>query len=161
MGLLYFCCMYSKQEASQIRKDFWTSFGQYMSPILSVDGEKISWINYKTGEKNISFRMQADNRLAVISIELSHPDKDIQQLYFEQFQQLKNIFKASVKEDWAWVLHTTDENGKTVSRIYAELQDVSIFKREDWPQLISFFKPRMVALDDFWSNVRYSFEALR
>lgn len=159
--LNYFCCMYTKQEASQLRKDFWTSFGQYMSPILSAEGEKISWLNYKTGEKNIFFRMHADNKKAVIAIELAHTDYDIQQLYFEQFRQLKKIFEATVNETWNWELHVPDENGKTISRIYTDLPGVSIFKREDWPRLISFFKPRIVALDEFWSNVKYSFEALR
>ncbi|RYZ23162.1 MAG: DUF4268 domain-containing protein, partial [Chitinophagaceae bacterium] len=36
-----------------------------------------------------------------------------------------------------------------------------IFRREDWPELISFFKPRIVALDAFWSEAKYFFEALR
>jgi hypothetical protein len=105
--------------------------------------------------------MHADNKNAVIAIELAHPDTDIQQLYFEQFQQLKKVFEATVNEEWNWTLHTTDENGKTISRIFTQLADVSVFKREDWPRLISFFKPRIVALDEFWSNVKYSFEALR
>ncbi len=45
--------MFSKQEASQLRKDFWTAFGLYMRPIPSAEGDKINWINYKTGEKDI------------------------------------------------------------------------------------------------------------
>jgi hypothetical protein len=153
--------MYSKQEAAQLKKEFWTAFGQYMSPVLSADGEKISWVNYKTGEKNIAFRMEADTKKATVAIELTHADKDIQQLYYEQFLQLKNIFKQSVGEHWIWQLHTTDEYGKTISRIYIELQPVSIFKKEDWPKLIPFFKTNMIALDEFWSNVKYSFAALR
>ena len=32
--------MFSKQEASQLRKEFWTAFGQYMKPVLSADGGK-------------------------------------------------------------------------------------------------------------------------
>ena len=105
--------------------------------------------------------MHADNIGAAIAIELAHTDTDIQQLYFEQFQQLKKIFEATMNEQWQWQLHTTDEYGKTISRIFYELPGVSVFKREDWPRLISFFKPRIVALDEFWSNVKYSFEALR
>ena len=153
--------MYSKQEATQLKKEFWTAFGQYMTPVLSAEGEKISWVNYKTGEKNIAFRLEADNKKATVAIELSHPDTGIQQLYYEQFLQLKKIFEGSVGEGWNWQLHTSDEWGKTVSRIYTELQQVSVFKKEDWPQLISFFKTNIIALDDFWSNVKYSFESLR
>lgn len=81
--------MFSKQEASQLRKDFWTTFGQYMKPVPSADGEKVNWVNYKTGEKDILFRMEAGNKKATISIDLVHSDIDIQQLYYEQFVQLK------------------------------------------------------------------------
>src|SRR5687767_8933243 len=109
--------MYSKQEASQLRQEFWTAFGQYMSPVLSADGERMNWVNYKTGEKNIGFRMHADNRNATISIELTHSDRGLQQLYFEQFLELKNILVQSLGEDWDWQLHGTDEHGKIVSRI--------------------------------------------
>lgn len=153
--------MYSRQEASQLRKDFWTAFGQYMTPVLSAEGEKVAWVNYKTGEKGIFFRLQADNKKAVVAIELTHADAGLQQLYFEQFEQLKKIFNATTGGGWTWELHGTDEYGKTVSKIYKERSPVSIFKKEDWPQLISFFKTEIVALDEFWSNVKYSFEALR
>lgn len=153
--------MYSKQEASQLRQEFWTIFGQYMSPILSAEGEKISWINYKTGEKNISFRMHADNKKASISIELTHKDTEIQQLYFEQFLQFKNLFDDAVNEKWDWQLHIYDEHGKLVSRISKEKTGVSIFRKQEWPELISFFKPRIIALDEFWSSIKYAFESLR
>lgn len=153
--------MYSRQEVSQLKKEFWTAFGQYMTPVLSAEGEKISWINYKTGEKGISFRMDADNKKAMVAIELNHSDAGIQQLYFEQFLQLKKIFEATAGTNWNWQLLTTDEWGKTVSRISRELTPVSILKKEDWPTLISFFKAGILSLDEFWSNVKYSFEALR
>lgn len=153
--------MYSKQQASQLRQEFWTTFGQYMAPVLSAEGEKINWINYKTGERDISFKMQADNKKASIAIELTHKDAGIQQLYFEQFTELKKILEAALQEVWNWQLHSHDENGKLISKIYTEMDNISIFKKEDWPSLISFFKPRIIALDDFWSNVKYSFEMLR
>lgn len=153
--------MYSRQEAAQLKKEFWTAFGQYMTPVLSAEGEKISWVNYKTGEKNITFRMDADNKKAIVAIELNHNDPGIQQLYFEQFLQLKKIFEATIEGNWTWYLHDTNEYGKTVSRIYMELSPVSVYRKEDWPQLISFFKKGIIALDEFWSGVKYSFEALR
>jgi hypothetical protein len=153
--------MYSKQEAAQRRQEFWTAFGQYMAPVFSAEGEKINWVNYKTGEKNIVFRMQADTKKAVIAIEINHKDREIQQLFFEQFIELEKLFEEAVGPDWQWQLHTTDENGKEVSRISKEQPGVSVFRQEDWPALISFFKKEMMALDEFWSNVKYSFESLR
>jgi hypothetical protein len=123
--------MYSKQEAAQLRQEFWTTFGQYMAPVLSAEGEKINWVNYKTGEKNIHFRMQADNKRGSISIDLTHKDKDIQQFYFEQFLELKRFLVEAAGEDWTWQLHSTNEHGQLVSRIYREKEGISIFKKVD------------------------------
>ena len=153
--------MYSKQEAAQLKKEFWTAFGLYMTPVHSAESEKVSWINYKTGEKNIFFRMEADSTTAVVAIELTHSDIGIQQLYYEQFIQVRRFLKEATGEEWSWQLHTINEYGKTVSRIYTRLPGISVFKKEDWPKLISFFKSNMIALDEFWSDVKYSFEALR
>jgi hypothetical protein len=105
--------------------------------------------------------MHADNKKANIGMELTHKDKEIQQLYFEQFLQLKNFFDDAVNEQWNWQLHNYDEQGKLVSKIYKEKAEVNIFRKEDWPELISFFKPRIIALDEFWSQVKYSFQMLR
>jgi hypothetical protein len=152
--------MYSREQATQLRQAFWTAFGQYMAPVPSAEGTKVNWPNYKTGLKHVYFRMQADNKKAFVAIELTHPDTEIQELYFEQFAQLKDMLHSSLDEEWDWVLHTRDEHGKTISRIYKETGPVSIFNQDDWPQLISFFKPRIIALDEFWSNARYAFDSL-
>ncbi len=122
---------------------------------------KINWINYKTGIKYLHFKMQADGRNAFIAIEMTHPDAEIQALLFGQFESFRNVLKDYLKEDWHWQLHTVDEHGKTISRIYKDLSDVSVFKQEDWPALISFFKPRIIALDGFWNDAQYSFELFR
>lgn len=153
--------MYSKDEASKLKEAFWTAFGQYIALHPSAEGEKINWINYKTGIKHLNFKMIADNRSALIAIELSHPDAGVQELLFEQFSSFKNILKSYLNEDWEWYLHSTDENFKTVSRICKPLHGVSIFKQEDWPELISFFKPRIIALDEFWNDAQHSFDLFR
>jgi hypothetical protein len=153
--------MYTKEQASQLRQAFWTAFGQYMAPLPSAEGLKVNWSNYKTGIKHVYFRMYADNKQAWISIEITHPDKDIQELFFEQFAELQHLLHSCLEEEWEWALHTTDEYGKLISRIYKEIHPVNVFDQNDWPQLISFFKPRILALDAFWTDAKYSFEALK
>jgi len=153
--------LYSKDEASQLRQAFWTTFGQYISPQLSAEGLRVNWVNYKTGVKHLFFKMQADKRSASIAIEIAHPDPGLQELFFEQFVEYKNVFHTTVNETWEWQLYGKEENGRKVSLIIKELADVSIFNKNDWPTLISFFKPRIIALDEFWSNAKYSFDALK
>lgn len=146
--------MYSKQEASLIRKDFWTSFGLYMRPLPGVDGEPVNWLNYKTGIKHFYFRMDANNKSASIAIELRHPDNEMRQHYFEQLQQLRTMLVHETGEEWEWELNSLDEDSKPFSRIGTYIEGINIFNKADWPTIISFLKPRMVALDAFWYQVK-------
>lgn len=146
--------MYSKQEASLIRKDFWTSLGLYMRPLPGADGEPVNWLNYKTGIRHFYFRMDADNKTASIAIELHHPDPELRQHYFTQLRQLQALLVQETGEEWKWQLDSADEDGKTFSRIGTRITGVNIFNKADWPAIISFLKPRMIALDAFWWQVR-------
>src|SRR5215207_11532687 len=109
--------MYSRRDVARLKEQFWTSFGIYMAPVLSATGEKINWINYKTGVKDIAFRMEAGSEKATVSIELSHRDDAIRQLFFEQFLQLKPLFEASLGEVWKWDFDATDATARNISVI--------------------------------------------
>lgn len=147
--------MFTRQEASRIKHEFWTTFGRYMNPVPSAEGLKINWVNYHTRLKDVYFRMDAGKQSAVIAISLEHADHEMQQLYFDKFLEMKEMLYATLQEEWRWELHAKMDDGKVVSRIYNTLADVSVFNRDDWPTLISFFKPRIIALDNFWENARW------
>jgi hypothetical protein len=152
--------MYSRDEASRIKHEFWTTFGRYMRPILSAEGMKISWVNYHTRLKDVYFRMDAGKKSAMISISIEHSDPELQELHYEQFLQFRDLLHSVLEEEWKWDLQVPVD-GKVISRIYTELHGFSVFNKDHWPELISFFKPRIIALDSFWENARYSFEGLR
>ncbi|MEQ8478289.1 DUF4268 domain-containing protein [Fulvivirga sp.] len=154
--------MYSREEASAIRRKFWTTFGQYLSPHLSAEGLKVNWINYRTGLKHVLFKMDNVDKSAYIGIELHHPDEGIQELFFEQFLELKTYFHSVMEEEWIWLpLKLDDESDKTFSRIYLTEPNLNVMKEADWPKLIQFLKPRIIKLDEFWADAKYSFDALK
>jgi hypothetical protein len=152
--------MFTREQSSRIRQEFWTVFGKYMSPILSAEGLKVNWVNYHTSIKDIYFRMDAGPGSAMISISLEHNDAGIRTLYFEQFEAFRLILHDTLEEEWVWQ-QDVSVNGKVISRIYRELPDVSVFNKDHWPDQISFFKPRIIALDNFWENAKYTFQMLK
>lgn len=152
--------MYSKEEASKLRHQFWITFGKYMKPIPSADGLPINWVNYKTGVKHVFFKMDASQREAIIAIEIVHPDQETRSLYFEQFKAFKLLFFDAVGEEWQWEENLVNEYGANFNRISRKINDVSIFNQTDWPSLISFLKPRIISLDQFWVDVKPIFEQL-
>lgn len=150
--------MYSKAEASNIRREFWTTFGMYMKPIHNAHGDTINWVNYKTGIRHLYFRMDADRRFASIAIELKHADKEERLKVYRKLEALKSYFHEIMEEEWGWQQVFYDEDGSEASRIIMMLQDVSVFNKDTWPSIISFFKQRIIKLDAFWNDVKFQFE---
>lgn len=152
--------MYTREEASQVRQQFWTAFGKYMAPISSAGGNKVNWSNYKTGIRHLYFRMDADKRKASIAIEIMHKEPDYAKKIYDQFLLLKSFFPEGGTHQWEWEQHTQNEHGQELSRIFMVLQPVNIFKKEDWPAIISFFKEHILALDIFWAEHKMIFETI-
>lgn len=148
--------MYTRQETSAIRKKFWTTFGQYMKPVPSADGSTMNWLNYKTGIKHIYFRMDAGNHFISVAIELQHPDAELRQLFYEQLLSLRKVLETFTGEAWDWQPRFINEEGRELSRVVSIREGVSIFQEADWPEMISFLKPRMIALDAFWEMAKES-----
>jgi hypothetical protein len=151
--------MYSKTEISQIKHAFWIAFGRYMAPHLSSEGLKINWINYKTGFQNLYFKMVAGSKSASISIEITHPDNSEKEIYFQYFEEFQIIMHDYLSEQWKWEPNYIDQNGKEIGKISITIFDVNVMNQNDWPKIISFLKPRIIALDEFWNDVKDRFEA--
>lgn len=151
--------MYTKEEISKLKQAFWTAFGKYMQPVLSADGMPVNWLNYKTGINGISFKMNAERDHAVIMIQLHNNNKGIRLSQYQQFTQLKNMLEEALGEDdWIWRENETDWFGKETSSISMLIEDVNVLDQRSWPAIISFFKPRIMALDEFWSMAKDAFQ---
>lgn len=146
--------MFSRQEASQLIKEFWTVFGKYMLPVPSAEGGSVNWINYKTGVKNIRFHMQADESNATVAIELDHKDPELRESAIQKFR-LSNDELQQLPGIWRWEKAEEKDTDLFITR----LSSVHIIRKTDWPQMISFLKSAIVALDMFWVNNKDIFES--
>lgn len=128
-----------------------------MKPIPGAAGLPVNWINYKTGIRHIHFKMDADNKKAFIAIEIVHPNEEERLHGYNKFLSLKNLLTTTTEFEWQWneTLHTEH---KTISSISRQLDGVNILNQADWPAIISFLKPRIMALDAFWDMVKDGFE---
>ena len=57
--------MFSKEESTSLRKEFWTCFGKSFPR---------KWILYNTKIKGLSFKFVADRKKAMIVLDIEHPD---------------------------------------------------------------------------------------
>lgn len=149
--------MFSKAEATKLRQEFWTTLGRLIKRHPSADGIKINWINYKTGVKDIYFRMHASPKKASIGIEITHSDTSLQALFFEQFEALKTYLHNILGEEWVWDPEYINDYGIKCGRIYMELEGKNYYLQDDWPELFEFFKERLIKLDEFWCDANETF----
>lgn len=105
--------------------------------------------------------MDVNRDRAYIGIQLSQKDPDLRVLFYEQLLELKSVLHASMEEEWIWEENALNSISQPISQTYAVLEGVNIFRESDWPTIISFLKPRLIALDEFWSMGKYHFEPLK
>lgn len=153
--------MYSRQEASKLRQEFWTKFGRFMAHHRSAEGRRVNWINYKTGVRQVFFRSQADSRKIYLGIEINHADDGIRELFYEQFLELKTYLHSLLEEEWTWEPVYFNELDQPIARIYTEQSGLNVFEPDQWPEIMQFFKPRLLTLDEFWVDAKHTFLALQ
>ncbi len=132
--------MFSKQEAQQLKKEFWTAFGKSFPR---------KWILYDTKIKDMSFKFYADNKKAEVSLDIEMKDEVFRNAYYEKIWSLEDILKDYIGEfhkDEHFIL----ENGKTISRIWVEQYGVSIFNKNTWQQTFEFFLEKMDGFERFY-----------
>ena len=129
--------MFSKEESARLRKEFWTSFGKSFPK---------KWLLYNTKIKDLSLKFYADTKKARVMIDIEMKDPLFREAYFDKFLSLKNILKAEIPDLIFHKEHRLD-NGKTISRIYTELTEVSIHNKNSWHKIYHFFNDNMPKLE--------------
>ncbi|MEO7463298.1 MAG: DUF4268 domain-containing protein [Ferruginibacter sp.] len=150
--------MYSRQEISRLNQEFWTSLGMYMSPIPSAEGQKINWVNYKTEVKYTRLKMWAEDNKVSLGLYFSHPDEDASKRWRQLFESLLDVYFYDELPHFK--LQEVAGIIPVSFHYMAEIDNLSIMRKEDWPAMISFLKPRLIHLDAAWINNKELFEML-
>ena len=132
--------MFSKQEAQQLKTEFWTAFGKAFPR---------KWLLYDTKIKDFSFTFYADNRKAEVSLDIEMKDELFRNAYFEKIWSLESILEDEIGAFTKDEFYTL-ENGKVISRIWVEKHNVSIYNKQTWPDIFEFFVEKMNAFELFF-----------
>lgn len=140
--------MYTRQDWALQRQAFWTSFGRYVKPIPSASGEPVNWTNYKTGMPGLYVRMEAGRGDASIAFQYQAKDPE-SRLAFQRKMELLLPELLALDPDWKWDPAAQTDSGP-ICQLQQLLPNQDIFRQQDWPALISFFKTHLLQLDAFW-----------
>lgn len=134
--------MFSKTEAQQLKKEFWTVFGKSFPR---------KWILYDTKIKDFSFKFHADHKKAEVSLDIEMKDELFREAYFDKIWSLETMLMEEIgdfNKDASYRL----ENGKTIARIWVSKENVSIYNKETWRDIFEFFVTKMEGFERFFFN---------
>lgn len=137
--------MFSKQEAQQIKKEFWMAFGKSFPR---------KWLLYNTKIKDFSFKFSVDNKKAEVSLDIEMKDELYRNAYYEKIWSLEDILRDDYIGDFQKDEYYVNASGKTLARYWVELHQVSVYNKETWRDIFEFFVEKMDAFERFY----YDFE---
>ncbi|MFV8282835.1 DUF4268 domain-containing protein [Christiangramia marina] len=135
--------MFSREEAKQIRQEFWTSFGKEFPH---------KWLLYNTKMKEIQLKFSFEHKIAQVSLDITDADELIRDYYFEKLLSLKTVLKDSYLPEIIFDKDYFLPEGKTVSRIYVEMEGVNIYNKKFWPEVKQFLAENMLKLEEFFDD---------
>lgn len=133
--------MFSKEEAQQLKKEFWTTFGNEYPR---------KWLLYNTKIKDVSFKFHVDNKKAQVLLDIEPKDEEKRKIYFEKVVSLKDLLHDDFLPDALFERNYYLDNGKIISRIWVELNGISMNRKSDWETIFIFFYDKMDAFESFF-----------
>lgn len=136
--------MYSKEQASLLRKEFWTSFGKSFPR---------KWILYNTKIKDFSFKFVANQKEALVCLDIESKFKTKNELLYEQILELQNILKEDYLPDVIFDEFYLLDTGKIIHRIYVKYNgEFNIYNKNTWQNVFIFFKEAMHQFEEFFET---------
>lgn len=133
--------MFSKEEAKQIRQDFWTFFGKRYQR---------KWTLYQTKLKDVVLKFSMEDQRAIVSIDIQHDDDLFRHYYFEKFESFKSVMEEEISKNLIFDKEYKLSSGKLISRIYIYKESVKITRKTDWPAVYEFFHTYMDKMESFF-----------
>ena len=133
--------MFSKEEALQIKKDFWIAFAAEYPR---------KWLLYNTKIKDVTFKFYVDNKKALVLLDIEPKDEEKRKIYYEKIESLKTILLEDYLDDVIFERNFYLETGKVISRVWVEKTGISINNKNTWPEVFDFFAEKMDAFERFF-----------
>jgi len=131
-----------------------------MKKVPAMVGRKINWFVYPLNLKETFFRLEFDESGARICIDLQHREKDMRQLFWDQWLELKAVLGAEFGDALSFEEQRTNEFEIEQSRISIEMKGLSFYEDSDLPLALAFFKENLQKWDAFWQDFTNAFEGV-
>lgn len=133
--------MFSKAEAQKIKHEFWVAF---------AEAYPRKWLLYDTKIKDVSLKFYVDNKRAQVMLEIEPKDDELRKIYYEKIESLKTILLEDYLPEAIFEKDFYLDTGKAVSRVWVELNGISVFNMASWAAIFRFFNITMDQFERFF-----------
>ncbi len=145
--------MYSKEEAKQLRLEFWQKLSNRTRRLPGQKGRKRLWILENTGIKGLDLRFDAGREKIIVALEINIKKEENRLALYEKLEAVKGLFEKQFGEPLAWDFAYTKDNGREVCRVYVE-QPGDMYVQESWSEIFTFMIDRMMRMEKAFLEVK-------
>ena len=139
--------MWSKEEAKELRLNFWNGFKRYCSRHHIYR----KWVLTGVKIKSTQLKFFVDNEKALVMFQIDHKNDLRRYEVYECFQAYRKLMAADCGEDLLWEEDYAGLGDRLISAIYFELKGVNMYRKEDWERIYAFFAEKMPLLEEaYW-----------
>ncbi len=139
--------MWSKEEAKELRINFWNGFKRYCSKHRIYR----KWVLTGVKIRSTQLKFYVDDQKALVLFQIDHKNEFRRYEVFECFQSYRKLMASDCGEDLKWEEEYTGMGDRSVSAIYFELSGVNLYQKEDWERIYAFFVEKMPLLENaYW-----------
>jgi hypothetical protein len=142
--------MFTKEESKQLRLGFWDRFERISSRKRIKDHKDPKWIMNDTGIRQLKLKFHFDEQLATVGIDVETRNIDKRIEIFGKLERLKSRLENALGEPLIWELDYLLPSGKSVSRAFLKMENVTIYEKADWDKVIRFFYEKMSAIEEIF-----------
>jgi hypothetical protein len=152
--------MLNKDDLRTLRQGFWDEFEHATKKTRTANNRKLNWAQYKSGIKDIYFRLDFNFEEAFFAIDLQMRDPEIRELIWDQFMETETLLKTFIGNEIKLYPNFSLSEGFEIHRMKWSLEGVNLHNEKDYSQVIQYLTEKIRGLDRFWFEYSDLFNAL-
>ncbi|MCK9164022.1 MAG: DUF4268 domain-containing protein [Bacteroidales bacterium] len=138
--------MFDKEEKQAINTAFWNGFKTY----CHKKKVKRRWLMSKISIKSTQLKFYADHNKALVLFQIDNKSDEKRLEIYSYFYAFRKLWDIEAGEGLIWEENYNGIDNSILSAVYFELRGVSIYKKEDYEKIYSFFATKMIVLEDIY-----------
>lgn len=152
--------MLCKEEAKELKTEFFEVFKQKMQRYKSQGGFRVNWINYPLRLKNFYCRIILEPGYCGLVIDIQEKDESLRQLFAEQWEELRKVLSDQMGQTVEIDSDHTMFTGVKAVRVTLFEDQIVWYHKDNWPKIHDNLCKNLTSFDVFWQDFDDVFKGL-